>query len=226
MKTPVELYKKILNGELKRFPNRFWQGPGAEQNAKEITQYFIEEKLKWNDEDIRKNLCEAIFRKHKLSGMLEYTFDRSPFKAINNAYPNKFKEWEFKAAPKHIWEEKEKREEAARWLLLRVKKDKFEELTNVDFINNGLGGLMDYLYRKKIFKYVDKEKVQNNLNFNERILKVTFNKSGGTSSRNGITTRLALPTSWVKELGLTEDNREVIAMLENGQIIIKPKNNN
>ncbi|QUF85045.1 AbrB/MazE/SpoVT family DNA-binding domain-containing protein [Clostridium butyricum] len=57
----------------------------------------------------------------------------------------------------------------------------------------------------------------------ERILKVTFNKSGGTSSRNGVTTRLTLPTSWVKELGLTEKNREVIAKLEDGKIIIEPK---
>lgn len=57
-----------------------------------------------------------------------------------------------------------------------------------------------------------------------RVLKVTFNKSGGTSSRNGITTRITLPTSWVKELGLTEENREVVAKLEDGKIIIWPNN--
>lgn len=224
MNTPVQIYKKILKGDLKRFPDRFWKDPGAEQNAREITLFFIEELLHWNDEDVKKNLCESIFRKHKLSGMLEYTFDRSPFKAINNAYPNKFKEWEFKAAPKHIWENEDKRNEAIRWLLIKVNKDKFEELTNVDFINNGLGGLMDTLLKKKIFSDVNKSKIEENIKFNERILKITFNKSGGTSSRNGITTRLALPTSWVKELGLTEDNREVTAILKNGQIIIKPKN--
>jgi hypothetical protein len=62
------------------------------------------------------------------------------------------------------------------------------------------------------------------LEFKERVLKVTFNKSGGTSSRNGITTRITLPTSWVKELGLTEENREVVAELKNGKIIIRPNN--
>lgn len=223
MDTPVEIYKKILKGELNRFPNRFWVDPGAEQNAKEVTIYFIEEVLKWNEDDIRKNLCEAVFRKNKLSGMLEYTFDRSPFKAINNAYPNKFKEWEFKAAPKHIWEEKNKREEAVKWLLVRVNKDKFKELTNIDFLNNGLGGLLDYFLRHKEFNSIDESKVEEGLNSKERILKVTFNKSGGTSSRNGITTRLTLPTSWVKDLGITEENREIIAKIENGKIIIKPK---
>lgn len=57
----------------------------------------------------------------------------------------------------------------------------------------------------------------------KRILKVTFNKSGGTSSRNGITTRVTLPTSWIKELGITEENREVIAILEDNKIIIQKK---
>jgi len=60
--------------------------------------------------------------------------------------------------------------------------------------------------------------------FKERVLKVTFNKSGGTSSRNGITTRITLPTSWVKELGITEENREVVAKLEDDKIIIRPNN--
>lgn len=223
MDSAVDIYIKILKGELNRFPNRFWVDPGAEQNAKEVTIYFIEEVLKWNKDDIRKNLCEAIFRKNKLSGMLEYTFDRSPFKAINNAYPNTFKEWEFKAAPKHIWEDKNKREEAVNWLLIKVNKDKFKELTNVDFLNNGLGGLLDYFLKHKEFNNIDESRVEEGLKSMERILNVTFNKSGGTSSRNGVTTRLTLPTSWVKELGLTEENREVIAKLEDGKITIEPK---
>lgn len=223
MDSAVDIYIKILKGELNRFPNRFWVDPGAEQNAKEVTIYFIEEVLKWNKDDIRKNLCEAIFRKNKLSGMLEYTFDRSPFKAINNAYPNTFKEWEFKAAPKHIWEDKNKREEAVNWLLIKVNKDKFKELTNVDFFNNGLGGLLDYFLKHKEFNNIDESRVEEGLKSMERILNVTFNKSGGTSSRNGVTTRLTLPTSWVKELGLTEENREVIAKLEDGKITIEPK---
>ena len=176
MHIAVEIYKKILKGELKQFPNRFWVDPGAEENAKEVTKYFVEEILKWNHDDIREKLCEAIFRKNKLSGMLESTFGRSPFKAIDNAYPNTFKEWEFKAAPKHIWEVKEKREEAIKWLLTKANKDKFEELTNIDFLNNGLGGLMDYLHRHKEFDNIDRNTVEEGLNAKERILKVSFNK--------------------------------------------------
>lgn len=221
MDTAIELYKKILKGELKKFPNRFWVDPGAEENAKEITKYFIENILNWNQDDVRKNLTEMIFRKNKLSGMLEYTFNRSPFKCIDNAYPGVYKEWEFKSSPKHIWEVKEKREEAIKWLLIRVNKDKFEELTNVDFLNNGLGGLMDYLLKHKEFNNVDKAKIEDGLKSTERILNVTFNKSGGNSSRNGVTTRITLPVSWIRELGITEEDREVIVILEEDKIVIR-----
>lgn len=221
--TASELYQKILEGKIKRFPQHFWSGPGAEDNAREVTRYFIEKVLKWNDEDIKENLAESVFRKHKLSGMLEYTFDRSPFKAIDNAYPGKFKEWEFKAVPKHLWEDENKREEALRWLLNKTNKDKFSEITNVEFIKYGLGGLMDFLHKKKKFANVNVKNIEKGISHNKRNLKVTFNKSGGTSSRNGITTRLTLPTSWVKQLGITEEEREVEIELVDNSIIIKKK---
>lgn len=219
--TDIELYKLRLQGKLKKFPDGFWQKPGALDSAKEITIYLIEEILKWTEEDVKNNLTEKVFRDYKLSGMLEYVFGRSPFKALDNAYPGVFKEWELRHASRNLWGDKEKREEAIRWLLQKVKKDKFEELTNLDFLNNNLGGLMDYLHRNKAFTDINKLKVEEGLRYEERELKVTFNKSGGTSSRNGVTTRLTIPTSWVKSLGITEENREVIAKIEGDKIIIR-----
>ncbi len=38
----------------------------------------------------------------------------------------------------------------------------------------------------------------------ERILKGSFNKSGETTGRNRITTRVILPIKWVRDLGVTE----------------------
>ena len=223
MHLAVELYKKILKGELKKFPNRFWVDSGAEENAAAITRYFIEEILKWKEEDVKKNLTELVFRKNKLSGMLEYTFNRSPFKAIDNAYPGIYKEWDFKAAPKHIWENEEKRNAAIKDLLIKVKKTDILDLTNIDFLENGLGGLLDYLTKNREFKNINKEYVENGVPLiQERELKISFNKSGGTA-KNGITPRLTIPISWIKELGITEENRAVVAILEDGKIIIKPK---
>ncbi|WP_283697591.1 AbrB/MazE/SpoVT family DNA-binding domain-containing protein [Clostridium perfringens] len=55
----------------------------------------------------------------------------------------------------------------------------------------------------------------------ERILKVSFNRSGGTASKNGMTTRITLPIKWVKDLGVTEEDREVKVKIHNDKIIIE-----
>ena len=219
----VDIYKLILEGKLKKFPDQFWTKPGTFDSAKEITQYFIEKILCWNEEDIKEKLTELVFRRNKLSGMLEYVFGRSPYKALDNAYPLKYKEWEIGHAPRKIWENESKREEAINWLLLKTNKSTLEELTNVDFNNYRLSGLLDYLYKIKGFESINKIKIQKNTTSNIRTLNIIFNKSGGSAGRGAVTPRLTLPVSWIKELGITEEFREVTAKLEDGKIIIEPK---
>ena len=53
----------------------------------------------------------------------------------------------------------------------------------------------------------------------ERKLNIIFNKSGSGS----INTKVSLPVTWVKQMGITKDNREVIAEFneEKQEIIIK-----
>lgn len=55
----------------------------------------------------------------------------------------------------------------------------------------------------------------------ERIAKVTFNKSGGTAKGLAITNRVTMPTSWIKQLGVTFEDREVKLILEDNKIIIE-----
>lgn len=57
----------------------------------------------------------------------------------------------------------------------------------------------------------------------ERIAKVIFNKSGGTSKGLAITNRVTIPTSWIKQLGVTAENREVKLILEDDRIIIEKR---
>lgn len=51
--------------------------------------------------------------------------------------------------------------------------------------------------------------------------KILFNKPGGTASKNSVMARLTLPPEFVKELGLTPDNKEVKISLEDKKIIIE-----
>lgn len=53
----------------------------------------------------------------------------------------------------------------------------------------------------------------------QREAKLIINKSGSGS----LTTRATLPISWIKELGLGEDNRELLLEFDGEKIIIKNK---
>ncbi len=57
----------------------------------------------------------------------------------------------------------------------------------------------------------------------EKTAKVIFNKSGGTAGSGGITNRVTIPTTWVREMGITEEDREVILKFDGEAIIIRKK---
>ena len=52
----------------------------------------------------------------------------------------------------------------------------------------------------------------------ERRLKVSFNRPGGSASRGGISARIALPKTWLDAMGITQEHREVIVSFD-GEII-------
>ncbi len=52
-----------------------------------------------------------------------------------------------------------------------------------------------------------------------RTLKVLFSKSGSGST----TTKITLPISWIKEMGINEENRDVEVSFDNGKIVIQKK---
>ncbi len=57
----------------------------------------------------------------------------------------------------------------------------------------------------------------------KRNARIIINKSGGSSSENSYTYRVTLPNSWVNEMGLRKDNRE-LELLFDGQVIkIRPR---
>ena len=54
-----------------------------------------------------------------------------------------------------------------------------------------------------------------------RRLKVLFNKAGGNASKSAQTTRITLPVKWVKEMGITPDDREVKTSFDGKKISIE-----
>lgn len=56
-----------------------------------------------------------------------------------------------------------------------------------------------------------------------RELKIMFNKSGGTASKNSYSPKISIPKSWIDDMGITLDEREIIASYENKKITIEKK---
>lgn len=59
----------------------------------------------------------------------------------------------------------------------------------------------------------------------KRTLRVIYNKSGGTASKNAVTTRLTIPKSWLDAMSVTQDEREVVASFDGQEITIKRGDN-
>jgi len=87
----IQVYRKVLNGELSIFPKNFWKddiGGEVALGAKECTQYMYKTILKWNYADIINKSNKDIFTKNKLGGMISTLFNGSWHMAIYNAYLN------------------------------------------------------------------------------------------------------------------------------------------
>ncbi|AIK60050.1 DUF4046 domain-containing protein [Bacillus anthracis] len=116
-----EIYQEILDGKRSRFPPNTWKEDSDRELSKRVTKYLIETILKWNEEDIKQKWNTPLIIKYRLLGALKHGYDNSPYKMIEDLYPNRFKEWEFGMAPLNFWT-KEKALEALKWTVEEKEK--------------------------------------------------------------------------------------------------------
>lgn len=55
----------------------------------------------------------------------------------------------------------------------------------------------------------------------EKQTNIYFTKSGGTASKNALTSRMNLPSLWVKAMGLSPEDKKVILTFDGNRIIIR-----
>ena len=159
----IEIYKKILSGESKRFPKNFWSDKESDSYAPLIIRYMVESVEKWKMEDIPNKIRKEIFAKNKLAGMLSIKYDSSPYKAIMAAYPKlPFNAWDFVNAPNEYWQGETGRENAIRatkWLIedkLKWSKSEVKEkITHQVFIDNNLLGMLKRVYNCSIWEAIN-----------------------------------------------------------------------
>ena len=54
-----------------------------------------------------------------------------------------------------------------------------------------------------------------------RKAKILVSKSGGSASKNGYTYRATLPTSWIKEMGISQEERGLKLTFDGKRIIVE-----
>lgn len=119
--TIEEIYQEILDGKRNRFPRNTWNSDKNNDMAKRVTRYLVTNILKWNKEEIKLHWGNALIVKYRLHGLLKLKYENSPYAMINDVYPNRFKEWEFKMTPLNFWT-KEKALQLLRWIIEEEEK--------------------------------------------------------------------------------------------------------
>lgn len=128
---PKEVYQKVLNGELKAFPNGFFLYNTLE-DLKEMISYYIKIARENENCDIKSLSSQQMFKKYKLAALLNHY---SSYEIINIVYPNKYQVWELASCPPNYWTKKENIDLACKWFYKKLYEDNIikadEEILNI-----------------------------------------------------------------------------------------------
>ncbi|MEJ9227164.1 MULTISPECIES: hypothetical protein [Priestia] len=94
----IEVYKDVLEKRRKRFPNYFFAGNEGEKYMRYMTCYLLEQHLSIPIVEIPLQVGANTLWSHRLRppAML---YGWNYYEVIDNAYPGKFKPWEFQQTP-------------------------------------------------------------------------------------------------------------------------------
>ncbi|NLF97338.1 MAG: Flp pilus assembly complex ATPase component TadA [Candidatus Riflebacteria bacterium] len=146
--------------------------------AASATRWLIEERLGMPVEEIPKRISIREFHTNGLSKLLDL-FNQNLAQVIENAYPERFKPWQFNEQS-DLWKSPEAMEtarQATEWLIndrLHITPEKAaQHLTRRHFINNGLGQMLGSLFNHSHFMAL--ENCIEVLKTNEIFQKALFN---------------------------------------------------
>ncbi|MFO7876419.1 MAG: hypothetical protein R6U55_07570, partial [Desulfovermiculus sp.] len=157
-----------------------WFQENRYEIASEATKWLVEERLGIPVEEIPKRISIREFHMNGLSKLLDL-FNQNLFQVIDNAYPDRFKPWQFHEQA-DLWKAPDALEtarQATEWLIedrLKLDKDKAAlHLSRRHFLNNGLGFMLGSLFNHSHFLAL--ENAIEELKSNEIFQKALFNYS-------------------------------------------------
>lgn len=133
----------------------YWE---KKENRVFAIRYLIENILGWDEEQIKKHLNQEIFSNNNLGGLIASRhYKGSPYKALEEAYPNKYLPWELSCVPIGFWESKDNRISATKWLFETNLNWSIEDIkSNISqqiFKDYGLLGLLSK-YEGRLYKVI------------------------------------------------------------------------
>ncbi|MPQ30118.1 DUF4046 domain-containing protein [Clostridium estertheticum] len=157
----IEIYKLLLQDRILNFPSRFWVNrikEEAKHVAIKLLKYLIDERLKFNKEDVKTEVSKKFLTKYKLHTASKI-FGRSDIRYIISAYPEAgYLPWQFKhdKVPQRYWTIEKNRIDALKYLFkVEIKwniEDVKEKLTWSLLAENGLGSL--HYYYSSLFRVI------------------------------------------------------------------------
>jgi len=136
-----------------------WKSEDRLALAREACRWLVEEKLGIEVERIPHTLTNNTFYEHGLKDMMDL-FDHSIFQVVENTWPGRFKQWEFKGAT-DMWRGSQGMDlahKATRWLIKEklgvVMGDIPEKISKKSFIDNGLGAMLAICFNHSHIKAV------------------------------------------------------------------------
>jgi len=134
-----------------------WDGKIGRKRAHQAIKQMIK-KLEITRDEIPKNINYRIFKKFNLGGLLQTLYNSSPYQAINDVYPNRFKPWEFHI--KNYWrnEPLTTAHAAIKWLVKEKMKTPSRNIYLIkrkDFLEHSLGQMLKVFYENSHLKALE-----------------------------------------------------------------------
>ncbi|WEG18491.1 hypothetical protein PQ478_08415 [Alkalihalophilus pseudofirmus] len=149
----LSIYKEILSGKRKTFPNCYFSNITLEE-AKSLVSHMVEMMIDANElkslQDVPKMVDKKAFLKYRLTPISD-SFGLSDI--LTSAFNGEFEPWKFNRVPKNFWRNIDNVKWAVDWLIEEMIKDerieKFEDIARFKGMKKilsdyGLGSLITY----------------------------------------------------------------------------------
>lgn len=117
----IEIYELLLQDRIPNFPSGFWANRSVKEAktvAIKLLKYLIDERLKFNKEDVKREVSKLFLTKHKLHTASKL-FGRSAIRYIICAYPEaQYQPWQFihDKVPQSYWTQEPNRISALKYV--------------------------------------------------------------------------------------------------------------